>query len=277
MAAAEAGSFAGAAQRVHASPSTVTERMKQLEARLGAQLFTRDKRGCSLTAAGEKFLGPAAQAVRAWEFARLDIALPEKFTRSVTLGGQYFLWDGFLMNWLSAVRKDRPDLAWRVTAGASARLNRDLAEGGLDFAVLHDPVFRRDVSSVPLSQERLILVTGGDPSNWREDFVNIEWGRSLGMEIASRLEILPQAGLVLDLGRRSAHWLADHGMAGYMPSGAVQTMLADGDLQVVSGAPSFDYPCYACWRRDFDQGLAKELVGSLKVAALARGNAYSPA
>ncbi|MEH6759507.1 MAG: LysR family transcriptional regulator, partial [Parasphingorhabdus sp.] len=39
LAAAETGSFAGAAQRVNASPSSVTERIKQLEHHLGARLF----------------------------------------------------------------------------------------------------------------------------------------------------------------------------------------------------------------------------------------------
>ena len=266
LAAAATGSFAGAAQRVNASPSSVTERIKQLEYRLGTKLFVRDKRGCQLTSAGRKFMGPARQAVRAWEFAQHDVALPERFTRSLSFGGQYFLWDGQLMDWLAEVRDLLPDLAIRTTAGAWARLNRDLAEGALDLIVLHDPIFRRDIGAEPLFEDQLVMVTGGEPSQWRESFVRIDWGRSLGIEIASRLDIAPQAGLVLDLGSRSAMWLARHKMAGYMPARAVETMLADGRLSRVEEAPVFDFPAYVCWRRDLDAQLAAEVVLSLRTS-----------
>ncbi|NNC58800.1 MAG: LysR family transcriptional regulator [Erythrobacter sp.] len=264
LAAAATGSFSGAAQRVNASPSTVTERIKQLEHRLGTRLFNRDKRGCQLTAAGERFMAPARQAVRAWEFARHDVSLPERFTRSITFGGQYFLWDGPLMDWLGRVREEIPDLALQTTAGAWTRLNRDLAEGALDMIVVHDPVFRRDIGAEPLFDDRLVLVSGGDPEQWRDNFVRIDWGRSLGIEIAARIDVAPQAGLVLDLGSRSAVWLARHRMAGYLPARAVQPLLDEGRLALVKDAPEFDFPAYACWRRDLDPQLAAEILLSLR-------------
>lgn len=264
LAAAATGSFVGAAQRVNASPSTVTERIKQLENRLGTQLFIRDKRGCRLTSGGRKFVGPAQQAVRAWEFALHDVALPERFARSVSFGGQYFLWDGLLMEWLAVVRVQLPDLALRTTAGARTRLNRDLAEGALDIVVLHDPVFRRDLGAEPLFDDQLVLVAGCDPARWQDNYVRIDWGRALDVEIASRLDITPQAGLVLDLGSRSAQWLARQGMAGYMPARVVQPMIDRGSLAIVEDAPRFDFPAYVCWRRDLDHELASEVITSLR-------------
>lgn len=271
LAAAATGSFAGAAQRVNASPSSVTERIKQLEYRLGTKLFVRDKRGCELTPAGRKFMGPARQAVRAWEFAQHDVGLPERFSRSISFGGQYFLWDGELMDWLADVQTIVPDIAIRTTAGAWARLNRDLAEGVLDVIVLHEPIFRRDIFAEPLFDDQLVMVTGGDPDEWRNSFVRIDWGRALGVEIASRLDVAPQAGLVLDLGSRSANWLARHQMAGYMPARAIERMLADGSLSLVRDAPSFDFPAYVCWRRDLDTQLAADIVGSLHVSLKTEG------
>ena len=264
LAAAATGSFAGAAQRVNASPSSVTERIKQLENRLGTQLFIRDRRGCQLTCGGRKFVGPAQQAVRAWEYAQHDVALPERFSRSISFGGQYFLWDGVLMDWLATVRAQLPDLALRTTAGARARLNRDLAEGALAIVVLHDPVFRRDIGAEPLFEDQLILVAGCNPVQWRENYVRIDWGRALDVEIASRLDIAPQAGLVLDLGSRSAQWLVRQEMAGYMPAKVVQPMIDDGRLAIVGDAPRFEFPAYVCWRRDLDPELVTEVVTSLR-------------
>lgn len=266
LAAADIGSFAGAAQRVNASPSSVTERIKQLEHRLGARLFDRDKRGCRLTVAGRKFLGPATQAVRALDLAQHEVALPERYTRSISFGGQYVLWDQPMLRWLADIRSAKPEIAWRITSGASGRLNRDLAEGFLDFAVLYDPVFRRDIGSEPLFEDELVLVTAGDPASWRDDYVRIEWGRGLGVEIASRLELTPESGLVLDLGGRSAQWLIAHRAAGFMPRRSVATSLAEGILQQVRDVPSFPFPAYACWNREVEPALAAEILVSLKNA-----------
>lgn len=263
LAAANMGSFAAAAQRVHASPSSVTERIKQLEHSLGARLFDRDKRGCRLTPAGRKFLGPASQALRAIEVARHEVRLPEHFSRSVSFGGQYVFWERHLIQWLSDLRLAQEDLAVRVTAGASARLNRDLAEGFLDMIAVYDPVFRKDVAVEPLFDDRLVLVTAGEPANWRNDYVRIEWGTSMA-EIMSRLDIGAETGLVLDLGVRSAHWLTTHGMAGFMPQSSIPAELESGSLTLVEGVPTFDFSAYACWRRDLDPDLADLMVKSLK-------------
>ncbi|MGN3974197.1 LysR family transcriptional regulator [Tsuneonella sp. SYSU-LHT278] len=264
LAAAATGSFAGAAQRVNASPSSVTERIKQLEHRLGVRLFERDKRGCRLTAAGRKFIPPAAQAVRALDIARHEVALPERFSRSIAFGGQYTLWDQGLLGWFSVIRASFPDLAWRVTSGASARLNRDLSEGFLDIAVLYDPVFKRDIGSEPLFDDQLVMVTAGEPDNWRSDYVRVEWGEGVGVEIASRLDLAPETGLILDLGGRSADWLIVHRMAGYMPLRSVSRQLAAGTLKLVASVPRFPFPAYACWNREIEPSLASEIVASLK-------------
>lgn len=266
LAAADTGSFAAAAQRVNASPSSVTERIKQLEYRLKARLFVRDRRGCRLTPAGVKFVAPAQRAVRAWQAAQHEVALPERFARSLAVGGQYFLWDLILLDWLAALRDAIPDLALTTTAGAWARLNRDLAEGALDMIVVHDPLFRSDIAAEPLFADELVLVTGGEAEHWRENFVRIEWGQSLGLEIASRLEIAPQAGLVLDLGARCAHWLERRNMAGYLPGRIAMPLVAEGRLRLVEEAPRFDFPAYICWRRDCDAGLVSEVIASLREA-----------
>ena len=264
LAAASTGSFAAAAQRVNASPSSVTERIKQLENRLGAQLFIRDKRGCRLTPAGEKFMAPALQATRAWDLAQHEVKLPERFRRTLSLGGQYFFWDRGFMNWLADLRTAMPDLALRVTAGASARLNRDLAEGFLDMAILYDPVFHRDIRTEPLYADELVLVTAGEPDNWRKDFVRIEWGQALGQEIASRLDLASETGLTLDLGVRSADWLIDQRMSGYMPRRAAQPHIASGTLSLVDETPRFDFPAYVCWRRSFDAATCEELLAIVR-------------
>lgn len=135
--------------------------------------------------------------------------------------------------------------------------------------VVHDPVFRADVGTEPLFDDELVLVTGGDPTDWRESFVRIDWGHSLGSAIASRLDVAPRAGLVLDLGHISAHWLARHEMAGYMPFRSVQNLLQRGALSLVDNAPRFDFPAHACWRRNVDEDLIGDVLQTLHDSVLA--------
>jgi DNA-binding transcriptional LysR family regulator len=49
------GSFISAADRLHASQSTVSTRIHSLEDRLGCTLFVRNKVGTTLTSAGRQF------------------------------------------------------------------------------------------------------------------------------------------------------------------------------------------------------------------------------
>lgn len=53
VAAAQTGSFGGAARKLQTTQPTITRRIDDLEARLGARLFNRGLRGVSLTEAGE--------------------------------------------------------------------------------------------------------------------------------------------------------------------------------------------------------------------------------
>ncbi|WP_390587738.1 LysR substrate-binding domain-containing protein [Erythrobacter sp. MTPC3] len=157
-----------------------------------------------------------------------------------------------------------PDLALRTTAGAWKRLNRDLGESTLDMIMVHDPVFRRGISAEPIFNDKLILVGACEPAEWRERYVRIEWGEALGAEIGTRLSLVPQEGLILDLGLRSALWLVQKRMAGFLPEKAVAKFLAEGALTRIDDTPTFDFPAYACWRSDMDEELAGQVIGSLK-------------
>src|SRR5258708_183108 len=74
VAAAEQGSFSGAARRLHVAQSAISEQLADLEQEIGVQLFTRSSRRTSLTPAGTLFLNEAHQilsdAENAIEIAR---------------------------------------------------------------------------------------------------------------------------------------------------------------------------------------------------------------
>ena len=54
LAIAAHGSFLEAARRLHVTQSTVSARIRNLEAELGVRLFVRNRSGASLTPAGQR-------------------------------------------------------------------------------------------------------------------------------------------------------------------------------------------------------------------------------
>jgi LysR family carnitine catabolism transcriptional activator len=64
LAVADHGGFTAAAQAVYVSQPALSLAVKELEAEVGAALFTRSGRSVRLTAAGEAPLGPARQVMR---------------------------------------------------------------------------------------------------------------------------------------------------------------------------------------------------------------------
>ncbi|NJM51816.1 MAG: LysR family transcriptional regulator [Sphingomonadales bacterium] len=264
LAAATTGSFVRAAARVNASPSAVTERIKTLEYQLSARLFNRDKRGCTLTAAGRRFLEPAQAIVRTWDEGRQDIALPPQYTHSIAIGGQFALWPSLLLTWLNDIRTMHRDLAIRATAGTSLRFSRDLADGLIDMAFLYNPVFLKDIVTDELFDDALVLVTADPSLPWTENYFRIHWGEAVDGEIASRLGYFGGTGLVLDLGLMTADWLIDQKGSGYMPRRTISDKVEAGLLTIVEGAPVIPNPSYVCWRRDGDTRLIADLINHAK-------------
>jgi DNA-binding transcriptional LysR family regulator len=68
------GAFGKAGREFGLSPTAATQRIKGLEAELGAKLFNRTTRAVALTADGEVFLGHARRIIASVEDARSDLS-----------------------------------------------------------------------------------------------------------------------------------------------------------------------------------------------------------
>lgn len=264
VAAAESGSFAAASHIVHASTSSVTERIAALEHRIGARLFIRSRNGCTLTEAGERFL-PRAQAMLAsWTLAREEAGLPERFAARMRIGAQYALWPEFVSPWIDSFRSTRPDMALELTAGASARMNREVAAGTVDFAVLYSPRLGAAVEAREIVNDQLVMVCAPSLQDWREGWIDIDWGEAMRAPIAEATGYRDSGGLTLDLGGMALNWLIEREGAGYLPARLARRAISEGKLSFVDDMPAFDFPAYAMWRRDsrFDMGvLVDHLIG----------------
>jgi len=270
--AAATGSFSAAAQRLNSSPSAVTERIKQLEYRLGATLFDRGKTGCKLTSAGERFLGYAKQMMIAWDHGREEVSLPDQITGTCTIGCQYALWDQLVRPWFQSIRSDFPQIAFRASTGSPARLNRELIDGVLDLAILYDPIHHRDLESAVLFDDQLLLVTADPSCEWQEKFVRLRWGQAVDSEVLSSLGEIPKSDLILDLGIQSVNWLIAEGSSGYVPENLCRHEISAGRLFSVPDVPTFQFAAYISWRTDIDPSSVEPVIASAKESIFKKTN-----
>lgn len=249
LAAASAGSFLETSVRLRISPSAVTERVKQLEGALGVRLFERNRRGCMLTDEGQRFLPSAQQIAAAWEGGREEVRLPARFSSSVAIGGQHVLWHHGMIDWLTQWSSLHDDIAIRAVAGSPQRLNRDLASGEIDIAIMYDPVFASEIRYRTLLADELILVAAPDERPWPERFVRTKWGEGADARLAGEIGDRATTGMVLDLGMLAVRWLIEQRASGYVPRWMARTAIAEGDLTEIPDAPRVEHSLFMCWRR----------------------------
>lgn len=170
---ATSASFATAAQRLHLSVSSLSKRIAELENRFGQQLFDRSGHKAVLTDAGRQLLPHALGVMNAMS------VLEQAMQPSQALKGPCRVGVGDLsaLTWLAsfvgAVRQRHPDLDIGVSVDVGGELERQLAEGELDFAVIAGRSRRSDIDCSPVGSARFAWVAapalvGPEPASVRE-------------------------------------------------------------------------------------------------------------
>lgn len=240
------GSFIAAAERLHITQTTVTARVLNLEGQLGCRLFIRNRGGARLTDNGERFAGYASQLVQTWEAARRDLPLPAGMGELLAIGGELSLWNPLLLNWLSRLRAQRPELAVRAEVGERRTLHEKLQHGVLDAALVHQPDYWPGMQVEQLLEEKLVLVRS---TARPEPYVYVDWGEAFRRQHDAALPQHARAGVMLDLGPLALYYLLENGGSGYFRSRVVQRYVREGSLERVPQSPEFSYPIYLVYPR----------------------------
>lgn len=275
---AATGSFVSASDRLYVTQSAVSLRIQRLEDTLGKPMFTRSKAGAELTNAGREFERYALSIIRVWEEARQQVAIPEGFTRSLTIGAQYSLWPRLGFRWIDGLRASMPDLNIRAELGMPDRLTRFLSEGIMNVGLLYMPQIRPGLSAEQVLEEELVLV-----ASWQNPtmdlggrYVFIDWGSEFVGAHAIALPELTNPGLTFSLGAMAAEYVVNRQAAAYLPARYIKKYLDSGQLHLVPDAPRFPYPVWAVWRDDLDpeiRDVAQKILKTVSNAAEADGDA----
>jgi DNA-binding transcriptional LysR family regulator len=252
LAAANLGSFSRAAARMNASPSSVTERIKQLEAELGTELFFRTSKGSTLTAAGKKMVEPAYRMVKAWELAKIGTSAVGDASAALAFGSTPMLWPQIAMPFFEHMQQDNPDIAFTIVNASPANLKTAIIENRLDAAIVSKEVTEKDLVFEEFLPDRLIMVTATPGIYWEDNYVRILWGQDLSVRIAHELGGIFGGSLTLDIGLQARTLLLRQGKCGYLPERLIKDDLDSGALTIVPVVPSFEFPIYLCWKAGHD-------------------------
>ena len=269
---AATGSFVNSADRLFVTQSAVSLRIGRLEDTLGKPLFTRSRAGAELTAAGREFERYALSMIRIWEEARQQVAIPEGFTRSLTIGAQYSLWPRLGFRWLDRLETAMPDLNIRAELGMPDRLIRFLIEGVMHVALMYTPQLRPGLEAKKVLDEDLVLVSsvaGTELDTVAPLYVFVDWGPEFVGAHALELPDLTNTGMSFSLGAMVAEYLINREAAAYLPARYVKKYLDSGQLHLVPEAPRFPYPVWVVWREDLDEDLRQRAEAELIATATA--------
>lgn len=243
----ERGSFVRAAEHLHLTQSSVSARIAALERELGCRLFVRNRAGIRLTAEGRRFQRHATALVRALESARQALGVARAYPDELVVGARFGLWDGFMLEWLAALRTHAPGVAVRAEVGFEDTLMQALIEGRLDLGVMYTPQYRPGLVVERLFEETLVLVTTdprGDALPGR-GYVYVDWGPEFGRQHQADFPDHVGAAITVNIGWLGLRHILAKGGSGYFPQRLVAAHLAAGHLGLVDGAPRFALPAYA--------------------------------
>lgn len=127
-------SFTKAAETLYVTQSSVSQSIKQLEEKLGTNLFLRQKKKIQLTKEGEILFLHVSQAYNHFKIAERKL---ENFnTGEINIGASDTICKYFLLPYFKGFRKDNPKIKINITNQPSKKTIEMIQEGLLDFGIV---------------------------------------------------------------------------------------------------------------------------------------------
>lgn len=154
---ADTRGMTSAANLLHLTQAAVSQQIKRLEEGFDCILFERDRRGMTLTNAGERLFGRAKRLVAMNDELWADMTTPA-FTGEVKLGVPFDLVGTYLPAILKAFANSYPQVEISLVCLSSPQLLQALKDGQIDIALVEEPAGRS--AGECLATERLMWVGG---------------------------------------------------------------------------------------------------------------------
>jgi DNA-binding transcriptional LysR family regulator len=263
---AETGSFIDTARKMCLTQSTVSSRIRSLEVQLDSELFERSKTGATLTSAGEQFRKHALALVRVWQTAQIEVSKTDVHRDRLSVGAPRGLWDGFLLNWVSWLRGNIPDIAVDASVLDLSLLTQRMLDGTLDMAIMYRAVQLPGLISEHLFDEEFVLITSVKAGHRRRasDYVFFDWGAEFKLDHATAFPEHVNPGLSLDVGAIGLEYMLKTPSSGYCPLRMAKHHLRRRRLRLPARARKFVYPVYMVYPEARDEEAFEPMLATLR-------------
>src|SRR5918996_1002559 len=156
---AELGSVTRAAERLHLTQSALSHQLRDIESRLGLQLFLRLGKRMVLTPPGERVLGAARRVLDEIGRTEDDLRLMSQHGKGVLrLCTQCNTGYHWLPPLLQSFHRKYPGVDVQIMVNATERPLEALLEGQIDLAIVTSEVDDKRVLTVGLFEDELVAV-----------------------------------------------------------------------------------------------------------------------
>lgn len=171
--------------------SGVSQHIHDLETGLGVQLFTRGRRGVTLTPAGYTLHDYARRILALMAEAVSEITQVEQLARGqVTVGATPGVGIYLLPEWIQAFRQQYPKLTAGLQTNTTPQIIGDLLAGRLDFGIVEGEIAEpvdAHLGVYPLQETEQLVVVGKQHPFWSREQIRIA-------ELAGETLIMRQPG-----------------------------------------------------------------------------------
>jgi DNA-binding transcriptional LysR family regulator len=158
LAAAEHGSFYKAGLQFGIPASTISRRVRALEAQMGVTLFRRNRHGIRSTAIGRSFVEEIRRVLDDLDLVLRNTALGDRAPKGALRVGLYCSpWRGHLRAVFAASKTAFPEIRIHYVAADRDDLVRRLDAGGIDIAILADHARQGPHEVLALWKERVFV------------------------------------------------------------------------------------------------------------------------
>lgn len=166
IALAQIKNFTKTAQQLFVAQSTVTNRIRDLETELDAELFIRNRKQVDLTPSGQKFLNYVQRFIALEVTALQEIQTSPAYAQKVHIGTTNTIYECHLQKKLRAYMKSKPDISLHVQISHTRDMLHNLQEGMLDAVFSFSAFFREGYICHPYKTDALVLVCQADNTEY---------------------------------------------------------------------------------------------------------------
>ena len=250
----ETGSLVKASERLNITQSTVTMRLKALEAEVGQKLLLRQKSGVSLTAAGTKFLSYAQVIDGLFSQALRATSLPQDLSQIYNLGCSTSLWELGGRQLFDAMHNHEAGFALSVQMADENVLFEALNDGSIDMCLVQEPVMRKSQQAIRLQDIDLALYSDRKqtPLRFDKSYIYVDYGADFRRQHDEVYYDAGAARIGFNTPQLALSYLLDYGGSVYLPRALTKHAIEQGRLYEITKAPCFRLEKYLVIARSDD-------------------------